>query len=182
MSLQSSNPTFSYPIIRFQRGIKNWQKCKCLWNRDWLVEGFFIALQLDKLDKSGKNAECAENPTLASACQAETQKKSARVGIWALVGASTGLNGHFALVGSTTPFGLCVPVVGRYMVLAVESNDTSNIPFMPTYFANTSFFPRVLRTDSAGEAAGNLTVASYPANSNVSDVSELVFPRNLHTP
>jgi len=30
-------------------------------------------------------------------------------------------------------------MIGRYMVL-VESNNKSNVPFMPIYFVNTGFF------------------------------------------
>jgi hypothetical protein len=31
-------------------------------------------------------------------------------------------------------------MIARYMVLAVESNNESNTPFMPAYFVNTGFF------------------------------------------
>jgi 23S rRNA G2445 N2-methylase RlmL len=38
-------------------------------------EGFFIALQLDKLDKFVENKEAAENPILASAYQIDAKKE-----------------------------------------------------------------------------------------------------------
>jgi hypothetical protein len=71
ISLQSSNPTFSYPIIRLPRELKELAGRIANVYRTEIdgVEGFFIALQLDKLDKYVENKECIDNPILASACQ-----------------------------------------------------------------------------------------------------------------
>ena len=77
ISLQSSNPTFSYPIIRLPRELKELAgRIASIYQTEICgVEGFFIALQLDKLDKFVENKEAAENPILASACQIDAKKK-----------------------------------------------------------------------------------------------------------
>ena len=71
ISLQSSNPTFSYPIIRLPRELKELAgRIANIYQTEIdAVQGFFIALQLDKLDKSVENKECIDTPILASACQ-----------------------------------------------------------------------------------------------------------------
>ena len=53
ISLQSSNPTFSYPIIRLPRERKELAgRIANVYEADIDgVEGFFVALQLDNLDK-----------------------------------------------------------------------------------------------------------------------------------
>ena len=59
ISLQASNPTFSYPIVRLPRELK--ELAGRIVNIYQIeingVEGFFIALQLDKLDKLDKFVE-----------------------------------------------------------------------------------------------------------------------------
>jgi hypothetical protein len=52
ISLQSSNPTFSYPIIRLPRDLKELAgRVANIYQAEIDgVQGFFIALQLDKLD------------------------------------------------------------------------------------------------------------------------------------
>jgi len=54
ISLQSSNPTFSYPIIRLPRELKELAGRIAIVYQTEIngVEGFFVALQLDNLDKS----------------------------------------------------------------------------------------------------------------------------------
>jgi hypothetical protein len=71
ISLQSSNPTFSYPIIRLPRELKELAGRIATIYQTQIdgVEGFFIALQLDKLDKYVENKKCIDTPILASACQ-----------------------------------------------------------------------------------------------------------------
>ena len=56
ISLQSSNPTFSYPIIRLPRELKELAgRIANIYQTEIDgVEGFFVALQLDKLDNLGK--------------------------------------------------------------------------------------------------------------------------------
>ena len=70
-SLQSSNPTFSYPIIRLPRELKELAGRIANVYKTEIdgVQGFFIALQLDKLDKFVENKECVDTSILASACQ-----------------------------------------------------------------------------------------------------------------
>jgi hypothetical protein len=53
ISLQSSNPTFSYPIIRLPRALKELAgRIANIYQTEIDgVQGFFVALQLDKLDK-----------------------------------------------------------------------------------------------------------------------------------
>ncbi len=53
ISLQSSNPTFSYPIIRLPRELKGLAgRIANIYQTEIDgVQGFFVALQLDKLDK-----------------------------------------------------------------------------------------------------------------------------------
>jgi len=53
ISLQSSNPTFSYPIIRLPRELKELagRIANIYQTEIHGVEGFFFALQLDNLDK-----------------------------------------------------------------------------------------------------------------------------------
>jgi hypothetical protein len=77
ISLQSSNPTFSYPIIRLPRELKALagRIANIYQTEIGGVEGFFIALQLDKLDKFAENKECSENLILASACQLQAKKE-----------------------------------------------------------------------------------------------------------
>jgi hypothetical protein len=80
ISLQSSNPTFSYPIIRLPRELKELagRIANVYQTEIDGAEGFFIALQLDNLDKLDKfveNKECSENPILASAGQKKTKIK-----------------------------------------------------------------------------------------------------------
>ena len=64
ISLQSSNPTFSYPIIRLPRELKELAgRIANIYQTEIDgVEGFFVAPQLDKLDKF---AECIDqfNPS-----------------------------------------------------------------------------------------------------------------------
>ena len=57
ISLQSSNPTFSYPIIRLPRELKELagRIANVYQTEIGGVEGFFVALQLDKLDKFVEN-------------------------------------------------------------------------------------------------------------------------------
>jgi hypothetical protein len=52
ISLQSSNPTFSYPIIRLPRELKELAgRIAAIYQTEIDgVEGFIVALQLDKLD------------------------------------------------------------------------------------------------------------------------------------
>ena len=71
ISLQSSNPTFSYPIIRLPRELKELAgRIANIYQTEIDgVQGFFIWLQLDKLDKLVENKECVNTPILASACQ-----------------------------------------------------------------------------------------------------------------
>ena len=59
ISLQSSNPAFSYPIIRFPRELKKLAgRIAYIYQTEIDgVPGFFIALQLDNLDKLDKFAE-----------------------------------------------------------------------------------------------------------------------------
>jgi len=59
ISLQSSNPTFSYPIIRLPRELKELagRIANIYQTEIGGVQGFFIALQLDKLDKLDKFVE-----------------------------------------------------------------------------------------------------------------------------
>jgi hypothetical protein len=62
--------------------------------------------------------------------------------------------------------------MGRHMVLAVESNNESNIPFMPAYFVNTGFFTdEFCVLTRQAELRVNPTVAFYATNFNVSYVS-----------
>ena len=53
ISLQSSNPTFSYPIIRLPRELKELAgRIANIYQTEIDgVEGFFVALQFDNLDK-----------------------------------------------------------------------------------------------------------------------------------
>jgi len=74
ISLQSSNPTYSYPIIRLPREFKELagRIANVYQTEIGGVEGFFIALQLDNLDKLDKyvgNKECVDTSILVSACQ-----------------------------------------------------------------------------------------------------------------
>ena len=64
ISLQSSNPTFSYPIIRLPIELKELAgRIANIYQTEIEgVEGFFIALQLDKLDKLGENADMCRKP------------------------------------------------------------------------------------------------------------------------
>jgi len=59
ISLQSSNPTFSYPIIRFPRELKELAgRVATIYQTEIEgVQGFFIALQLDNLDNLDKFVE-----------------------------------------------------------------------------------------------------------------------------
>jgi hypothetical protein len=59
ISLQSSNPTFSYPIIRLPRELKELagRIANVYQTEIDGVEGFFVALQLDKLDNLDKFVE-----------------------------------------------------------------------------------------------------------------------------
>ena len=59
ISLQSSNPTFSYPIIRLPRELKELAGRIANVYKTEIdgVEGFFIAFQLDKLDNLDKFVE-----------------------------------------------------------------------------------------------------------------------------
>ena len=59
ISLQSPNPTFSYPIIRLPRELKELagRIANIYQTQIDGVEGFFIALQLDKLDNLDKFVE-----------------------------------------------------------------------------------------------------------------------------
>jgi hypothetical protein len=59
ISLQSSNPTFSYPIIRLPRELKALagRIANVYQTEIDGVQGFFIALQLDKLDNLDKFVE-----------------------------------------------------------------------------------------------------------------------------
>jgi hypothetical protein len=77
ISLQSSNPTFSYPIIRLPRELKELagRIANVYQTEIDGVQGFFIALQLDKLDKFVENKECEEDPILASSCQTDAKRK-----------------------------------------------------------------------------------------------------------
>ncbi len=74
ISLQSSNPKFSYPLIRLPREYKELvgQIASVCQAEIGGVRGFFIAPQLDKLDKSD---EKAENPILSLIPQTETKNK-----------------------------------------------------------------------------------------------------------
>jgi len=71
ISLQSSNPTFCYPIIRLPRELKELagRIVNVYQTEIDGVQGFFIAPHLDKLDKYVENKECIDNPILASTCQ-----------------------------------------------------------------------------------------------------------------
>lgn len=67
ISLQSSNPTFSYPIIRLPRELKKLAgRIANIYQTEIDgVEGFFVALQLDNLnnlDKHVENKKCIETP------------------------------------------------------------------------------------------------------------------------
>jgi hypothetical protein len=80
ISLQSSNPTFSYPIIRLPRELKELagRIANIYQTEIGGVQGFFIALQLDnldKLDKSVENGECPDNPIFASAYQLKSKNE-----------------------------------------------------------------------------------------------------------
>jgi hypothetical protein len=68
ISLQLSNPTYSYPIIRLPREFKELagRIANVYQTEIGGVEGFFIALQLDKYVE---NKECLDTSILASACQ-----------------------------------------------------------------------------------------------------------------
>jgi hypothetical protein len=59
ISLQSSNPTFSYPIIRLPRELKELAgRIANIYQTEIDgVEGFFVALQLDNLGKLDKSVE-----------------------------------------------------------------------------------------------------------------------------
>jgi hypothetical protein len=59
ISLQSSNPTFSYPIIRLPRELKELagRIANVYQTEIDGVQGFFIALQLDKLDNLDRFVE-----------------------------------------------------------------------------------------------------------------------------
>jgi hypothetical protein len=61
ISLQSSNPTFSYPIIRLPRELKELagRIANVYQTEIDGVQGFFVALQLDKLDNLDKFLEGA---------------------------------------------------------------------------------------------------------------------------
>jgi hypothetical protein len=67
ISLQSSNPTFSYPIIRLPRELKELagRTANVYQTEIDGVQGFFVAPQLDKLDKC---AECIDKPNSAPKC------------------------------------------------------------------------------------------------------------------
>jgi hypothetical protein len=83
ISLQSSNPTFSYPIIRLPRGLKELagRIANVYLTQIDGVEGFFVALQLDnldkldKLDKFAENKKSEESPILTSAHQTDAKKE-----------------------------------------------------------------------------------------------------------
>src|SRR5208337_3266407 len=68
ISLQSSNPTFSYPIIRLPRELKEFagRIANVYQTKIDGVDGFFVALQLDKYVE---NKKCIDTPILASAGQ-----------------------------------------------------------------------------------------------------------------
>jgi hypothetical protein len=59
ISLQSSNPTYSYPIIRLPRELKGLAgRIANVYQTEISgLEGFFVALQLDNLDKLDKFVE-----------------------------------------------------------------------------------------------------------------------------
>jgi len=71
ISLQSSNPTFCYPIIRLPRELKELAgRIANLSIKPRLTEfKVFYCTHLDKLDKYVENKECIDNPILASTCQ-----------------------------------------------------------------------------------------------------------------
>jgi hypothetical protein len=77
ISLQSSNPTFSYPIIRLPRELKGLagRIANVYQTEIDGVQGFFIAPHLDRLDKYVENKECEENPILASVLPLEAKKE-----------------------------------------------------------------------------------------------------------
>jgi hypothetical protein len=67
ISLQSSNPTFSYPIIRLPRELKELAgRIANIYQTEINgVHGFFVAPQLDKLDKC---RECIDKSNPAPKC------------------------------------------------------------------------------------------------------------------
>jgi hypothetical protein len=67
-------------------------------------------------------------------------------------------------------------MIGRYKVLVVESNNESNISFMPDYFVNTSVFTgEFCVLTRQAELRVNPTVAHYLANFYVRDMCEFAL-------
>jgi hypothetical protein len=71
-------------------------------------------------------------------------------------------------------------MIGRYMVLAVESNNECSISVIPAYFVDAGFFSDEFSVlTRQAELRVNPTVAFHAANFNVGDVCELVCHKNL---